>query len=1031
MSRDALVVGINTYERLSSLQSPSEDAEGIAQLLSEHGDFRVKRLPAVKKEGSIRVGQKTKVTFTQLEKALVELFMPEGDQIPDTALLFFSGHGLRKNLGIQEGYLATSDVNPDQGNWGLSLQWLRRLLQESPVRQQLIWLDCCYSGELLNFKDNLKEADPGNLGKGRDRCFIAASRGFEVAYEGTSSHHSVLTEALLQGLDPKRHPDRWITNYTLIDSLNQSLKAVPQSPVSTNSGEPINLIRSWQASSEESAKPVLTNVCPYKALNYFDCNDEDPKYFYGRTDLTDQLLEKVRQGNFLAVLGASGSGKSSVVRAGLLHQLKLGRRLSGSEQWQIRILRPSEHPLQSLALAFLESGLSEVERATQLAKAKDLVGTGAVGLECLIAASTASRVVLVVDQFEEVFTLCRDSRERQQFFECLLGALERTGNKLCLVLAMRADFFGKCAEQEYAGLASQIEKHLVTVKPMKREALEQAITEPAKQVGLELERELVIQMIADVDSSPGCLPLLQYTLTELWNEQINPLKLSTYARLGGVKGTLQKRASEVYEFFSPQEQQVAKRIFLELTQLGEGTEDTRRQVFQRDLVTSQQSAVLVEQVIQKLADAKLIVTSELQEKGTGAGRAAVVDIAHEALIRHWSLLRQWLNENRDAIRIERKIEAAAEEWLCKGKPEEMAYLLQGPKLTEAENFLQDYADTVLFSTLAQEFIQVSQRERDRILREEEERQQRELEQIRKLLEEEDKARQAERKAFIEERKARKATQRMLLAGSLSALVILTAIGISVGWNLQRQQKLLETTYDVWSHYKGDLATSNDLKVLNNFLQGAENLAKKHEKAGEVARALVYYQQIRADIVKLGREIKDNPQKLQSFSAYKSDIDRISQEAEHSLASLIQKHRLQELDTDLKRGVFGKRLSARYTDFENRFTPGALRTTYKIIMRAFGAGADLNNNGKLDNEDEASQIPCETLEDIERLWRKATDERCGWFSSDSESQYFAYPSKCYQLNGLTLTQAIFNLPFENFIVERIKLCKVKQNIVKIN
>ncbi|PAX45807.1 caspase family protein [Brunnivagina elsteri] len=148
MSRDALVVGINTYsyERLSNLTAPAQDAEAISKFLEEYGEFNVKRLPAVKdkQNNTIRVGQKTQVSLTQLEEAIVQLFKPEGKNIPDTALLYFSGHGLRKSRGgIHQGFLAPSDVNPDLANWGLSLQWLRQLLQESEVKQQIIWLDCC------------------------------------------------------------------------------------------------------------------------------------------------------------------------------------------------------------------------------------------------------------------------------------------------------------------------------------------------------------------------------------------------------------------------------------------------------------------------------------------------------------------------------------------------------------------------------------------------------------------------------------------------------------------------------------------------------------------------------------------------------------------------------------------------------------------------------------------------------------------------------------------------------------------------
>ncbi|MBD1813576.1 caspase family protein [Microcoleus vaginatus DQ-U2] len=719
MSRDALVVGINTYQfdRLANLPAPSEDAEAIAQLLERYGDFKVTRLPAVKDKPNNTpcVGKKTEVTLSQLEEAIVQLFKPESRQIPDTALLYFSGHGLRKNRGIQEGFLATSDVNPDLGNWGLSLRWLRELLEKSPVRQQIIWLDCCYSGEILN----VGEADPGYAGKARDRCFIAASRAYEQAFVKIGSNHSVLTADLLKGLEPLAN--RWVTNHSLADFLNRQRHAFPQHLICHNSGEAINFTRSDNPPITEKEPPP--GICPYKGLAYFDCKKEDAEYFYGRTDLTDRLLDKVRSGNFLAVVGASGSGKSSVVRAGLLYQLKLGRRLSGSDRWRIHIFTPGERPFDNLAKAFIDLNLSQANRATELAKLQLLFKKNPLeGLGFLITATQAERIVLVVDQFEEAFTLCNNSELRQQFFVCLLNALERSDNKLCLVLTMRADFFGKCAEQEYAGLASKIQEHLVTVMPMAQKELEEAITKPAEQVKLKIAPGLAACMINDMDGAPGSLPLLQYTLTELWAKRHeNTLTIAAYTKLGGVKGTLQKRATEVYESFSPNEQKMAKQIFLELTQLGEGTEDTRRRVLQKDLVTSQQSAALVNQVVKKLADANLVVTSTLLEKGAESSQIPVVDIAHESLIRHWSQLREWVNESRDAIRIERKIEQAAKDWEFYGKPRDLAFLLQGARLIEAENFLENDADAVIFSDVARELIEVSKVEgearRNQILKE--------------------------------------------------------------------------------------------------------------------------------------------------------------------------------------------------------------------------------------------------------------------------------------------------------------------------
>jgi len=175
MSRYALVVGINTYQyaNLPNLKSPCESAEAIAQLLETHGDFHVKRLPAAKdkENNSLRVARTLEVTSTKLRQELAQLFKPQADHHPSTALLYFAGHGLYLDCGIQESYLATSDVHPDQGNWGVSLEWLRRLLQQSPVKQQIVWLDCCHSGGLMN----VDETNPGEK-KGYSRCLIAASR---------------------------------------------------------------------------------------------------------------------------------------------------------------------------------------------------------------------------------------------------------------------------------------------------------------------------------------------------------------------------------------------------------------------------------------------------------------------------------------------------------------------------------------------------------------------------------------------------------------------------------------------------------------------------------------------------------------------------------------------------------------------------------------------------------------------------------------------------------------------------------------
>ncbi len=183
MIRDALVVGINNYEHLQPLKTPANDAEAIARCLGQNDNFRVWRVPELidpfKKARIVAPGQAKEeylVRQNDLEQAIARLFLAEGRNTPDTVLFYFSGHGLRKPPGTsQEGYLATCDSNPDDSKWGFSLSELKGILEKSRVRQQIIWLDCCYSGELINLED----ANPGNRGRVSDRCFIAACREFE------------------------------------------------------------------------------------------------------------------------------------------------------------------------------------------------------------------------------------------------------------------------------------------------------------------------------------------------------------------------------------------------------------------------------------------------------------------------------------------------------------------------------------------------------------------------------------------------------------------------------------------------------------------------------------------------------------------------------------------------------------------------------------------------------------------------------------------------------------------------------------
>ncbi|MGJ3248120.1 MAG: pentapeptide repeat-containing protein [Elainellaceae cyanobacterium] len=715
MSRDALVVGINTYQHLHPLSAPAADAESIAQCLETHGDFdMVRRLPErITRQGDRKIAavhEERPVSQLELKHALKHLFRPDSNQAPDTALFYFSGHGIPDHDGYDKGYLATTDTNPAIPESGLSLRWLQWLLSESPVKQQIIWLDCCHSGGLLVSVD---AANPGH-GERRDRCFIASSRDFEQSWQDLNSPYSVLTKALLDGLDPTRLHGRWVDSFALVDYVNQALKGELQKPICTNFGEAINLTRTWQVEQESLDRDAdVSDVCPYKGLEFFDFNDEDPKYFFGREQLTGQLLDRVRTSSFIALVGASGNGKSSVLRAGLLHQLQIGHRIAGSDQWRIRITRPDRQPLRNLALAFVDADAPDLERAEQLGKAERLIEKGADGLRRLVQTDTAPKVILVVDQFEEVFTRCDNVEEREQFFACLMGALSETDDKLCLIIALRADFIGKCLERDYSGLANRIQQDMVNVLPMEPDNLRDAICKPAEQVGLTVEPALLTEILNDIAGAPGSLPLLQYTLKELWQRcQGNQLVLSAYQTLGGINGTLNQRATEIYSSFDEAEQRTVQHIFQQLTQLGEGTEDTRRRVFLDALIAEpQHPAERVNQVIATLAspENRLLVTSEVISKGNDAERMAIVDVAHEALIRHWRLLRQWIEQNRDLLRQQRRIEASAVAWREYNRAK--GYLLQGLPLVEATQFQKQQNETFPLSDPAKNFIQKSVQQR--------------------------------------------------------------------------------------------------------------------------------------------------------------------------------------------------------------------------------------------------------------------------------------------------------------------------------
>jgi WD40 repeat protein/class 3 adenylate cyclase len=435
--------------------------------------------------------------------------------------------------------------------------------------------------------------------------------------------------------------------------------------------------------------PPADVPCPYKGLAAFEA--QDAEFFFGREELVAELTARLAGTRFLAAVGPSGSGKSSLVRAGLLPAVWDGS-LPGSEAWPTLVITPGAHPLNELAVrlsvlcddrpASLLQDLEVDHRAAELAIRRALADQrGDV------------KLLLVVDQFEEIFALCRDEDERRQFIDALLYAVEAEGRPTIVVPTVRADFYGRCAD--YPRLAARMSDGLL-VGPMSEEELRAAIERPAAVVGLRLEPGLAEMILDDVAGEPGALPLLSHALLETFARRRGAeLTLSGYAASGGVAGAIAQTADMVFQQLTQEQQGIARSIFLRLTELGEeGTQDTRRRAPPSELVRRAEDAPAVETVVKTLADARLITTGE-----------DTVEVAHEALIREWPALRGWLEEDREGLRTHRHLTETAQEW--ERLDREPGELYRGARLATASEWEEQHAD--LLNPLEREFLAASQR----------------------------------------------------------------------------------------------------------------------------------------------------------------------------------------------------------------------------------------------------------------------------------------------------------------------------------
>jgi hypothetical protein len=682
-----------------------------------------------------------------------------------------------------------------------------------------------------------------------------------------------------------------------------------------------------------------TNICPYKGLSVF--RSEDAQFFFGRDAVIIKLSEAVTTKSLVGIIGDSGVGKSSVVFAGLVPHL------TQAGNFKIIDFRPGNNPLDSLAIALipflskrettedlgkkLNSSLSKLELSVELEKSdRSFFET----LNQIAQANPSGKFILIADQFEEIYTIC-DRVKRQIFLERLLSGVNRLPN-FTLVLTLRADFLGLAfGDSPFFNALMDGYQRLENIG---YQGMKAAIEKPAELLDVFLEPGLSDRILEDLGAEPGNLPLLEFTLMQLWQElapQNGKLFLThqAYDCLGGVKKALANYADGIWEQLDKTDKKRAEQLFIQLVNFGfeESTPITRR------VATRAEIGELNWELAIRLASSRLVVTgcNELTGEET-------VEIVHEALINNWKILNLWLQINREFCGWREQLRLRMHQW--QNRHQHPTALLQGIILKDAEKWLQ------------QRPTELSDEERN----------------------------------FIQQSEAYRSRQQRtkILVSTAVIAIIFTGGGLIYSlqqqWGLQRVRNVAEGTEPPAPEVR---------QILPNFQRETDNLIA----TGKIERAIADY----SYLMKASK-------KLQALE--------LAATSEQSLADAIRQYRLPQLEAELKLGNFGKQIDSNFSKLENQYT-GALRLTYAILMGKLGVNADSNNDGIL-NEGEEADLPCQTLKDIEELWRKFTGDRCYWYGDN-----IALSPQCRELGGKSLTGTLIYPPAFAEMENRLSECQL--------
>ena len=491
------------------------------------------------------------------------------------------------------------------------------------------------------------------------------------------------------------------------------------SAIISGNGNKVVIYHQLQRSVQQEKAFNLTEIGPnpYKGLLAFQ--EEDGDRYFGREkqieklwNLLKTLHEDITQAEallrLLPILGPSGSGKSSLARAGLIPELAR-RPLPGKRQARVAVLVPGNRPIEALATVLARVATSDptpvakseefekVLKGTSNTTANTIIYDGLRRIANVLPEIAGSPLVILVEQFEEVYSLCHDPKERQIFIENLIHAAGDRSSYVSVIITLRSDFLGET--QRHSALNQVIAKQGVIVPAMSTDELRQAITEPAKLAGYSLDEAVVNLLLKDTEGREGALPLLQYALTRIWSGLkigIEPAK--TLEQIGGVGGALADEAQSIFDSLSDEEKKIAQRVFLGLVQLGEGTSDTRRRTNVDSLLSHKDEPEYVKRVIGRFAHpgVRLITLSSLDG-------AETAEVTHEALFAHWNQMREWLDSSRSDIRFQRRLDEAALSWDKNGRPE--GSLWRPPDLDVLKKYNERASDNM--APLQLEFFEAS------------------------------------------------------------------------------------------------------------------------------------------------------------------------------------------------------------------------------------------------------------------------------------------------------------------------------------